>query len=155
MEISEIEAAAMRHIEDFTHAFYRAAQEVIDQTDGGLAAQYESGDIFRNGLGREILITIAAVVGPEEFERQASSLMETSNVHLLPTVRGPSNLTEENIPQVSPKVVDRFINSVVKGAFRRVPDGVLDRFNIPLVFEAEAYLKFEMAMASPGVAFSR
>jgi hypothetical protein len=148
MAISEIERVTTRFGNDLSNFFYYVAQSFIGQDDGGIASHFDSEIEFENNLGREILITLAAVVGNEEFERLAPSIWERRPEAKIEAVMSdPAELTEASIEELSPKIADRIIAGI-QASFPTVPAEVLHRFALPLVAELDAYLKVEMRFAA-------
>ncbi len=149
MSTSEIEQIAMNFGDDLSNAFYYTAQSFIGQTDGGVAAQFDLENEFKSGLGREILITLAAITGIDEFTHRAGYLWSHRRETVIePLVNDPAELTPELIEQFSPKIADRFLSEIAADFPMITEQTLSERFALPVVDVLDRYLKIEMAFAA-------
>jgi hypothetical protein len=147
MSTSEIERVAMNFGSDLADLYYYTAQSFIGQEDGGIADHFDGNGDFKNGIGREILITLAAISGNDEFDRKSDYIWKRRQADFIEAkANDPSELTAEQIEQISPMIAEKFLYRL-ETIFQVNHLTLVNRFQNPLTAEVERYLTAEMAFA--------
>jgi hypothetical protein len=147
MSISEIERVAMGFGDDLSNSFYFTVQSYIGQNDGGFADMFEGDGVFKNGIGREILITLAAISGNDEFDRKGDYIWKRRLPDLIePRANDPADLTTEQIAEIGFRAALHLLHNLER-AFQVNHMTLVNRFFLPLTAEVESYMKAEMEFA--------